>query len=289
LFLSYEPNQAAGDLMTEVYFDDFQVTHVKSPVIQTDDYYPFGLTYNSFQREKSIANHWKFQGQEYFDELNLGWNSFKWRNQMPEIGRFFNIDPIAEDYYYNSPYAFSENKVVAHREIEGLESQSIHREIQKAEVMWNNFVDKVDQTLDSFIDAVTPDKQIGKTDIEKKNSQAIPVKEDQKDGGVSKTDVPSDVDGVTGPQFNPDATVKGKGGEDIMMHENGQKRVENPDKVPENVTRDTVGVTGNVDENGNTYNSYYIIQNGQDTIDQRGYVPSNMMPKSTVPAQPLKK
>src|SRR5690606_3338510 len=28
----------------------------------------------------------------------------------------------AEKYYYNSPYAFSENKVVVHRELEGLES-----------------------------------------------------------------------------------------------------------------------------------------------------------------------
>jgi hypothetical protein len=30
---------------------------------------------------------------------------------------------LAEKYYYNSPYAFSENKVVAHVEVEGLESE----------------------------------------------------------------------------------------------------------------------------------------------------------------------
>jgi hypothetical protein len=28
----------------EVYFDDFKVEHVKSPVISSQDYYPFGLT-----------------------------------------------------------------------------------------------------------------------------------------------------------------------------------------------------------------------------------------------------
>src|SRR5690606_32287501 len=30
----------------EVYFDDFTVEHVQSPVVQMDDYYPFGLTFN---------------------------------------------------------------------------------------------------------------------------------------------------------------------------------------------------------------------------------------------------
>ncbi len=35
----------------EVYFDDFKVTQVKSPVVQTDDYYLFGLRYNSYSRK----------------------------------------------------------------------------------------------------------------------------------------------------------------------------------------------------------------------------------------------
>jgi hypothetical protein len=34
---------------------------------------------------------------------------------------FFNVDPLAEKYLYNSPYAFSENHVTAHIELEGLE------------------------------------------------------------------------------------------------------------------------------------------------------------------------
>lgn len=108
----------------EVFFDDFEVEHIKSPVVQMDDYYPFGLTYNSYQRENSLKPWFKFQGQEHIDDLDLGWDSFKWRNHQPEIGRFFSVDPLAEKYYYNSPYAFSENKVVAHVELEGLESSS---------------------------------------------------------------------------------------------------------------------------------------------------------------------
>lgn len=40
---------------------------------------------------------------------------------MPDVGRFFNVDPLAEKYSYQSPYNFSENRVIDGRELEGLE------------------------------------------------------------------------------------------------------------------------------------------------------------------------
>ena len=39
----------------------------------------------------------------------------------PRIGRFFAVDPLAPDYPWNSPYAFSENQVIDAIELEGLE------------------------------------------------------------------------------------------------------------------------------------------------------------------------
>jgi RHS repeat-associated protein len=120
-------NVALGGAQVEVYFDDFEVEHIKSPVVSSQDYYSFGLTYNSYSRENSLSNQWKFQGQENVDELGLGWDSFKWRNHQPEIGRFFNVDPLAEKYTYNSPYAFSENHVTSHVELEGLEKSAINQ------------------------------------------------------------------------------------------------------------------------------------------------------------------
>jgi hypothetical protein len=41
---------------------------------------------------------------------------------MAEFGRWVLIDPLGEKYTYQSHYNFSENKVVAHRELEGLEA-----------------------------------------------------------------------------------------------------------------------------------------------------------------------
>ena len=39
----------------------------------------------------------------------------------PRVGRFFAVDPLFRKYPYNSPYAFSENRVIDGIELEGLE------------------------------------------------------------------------------------------------------------------------------------------------------------------------
>jgi RHS repeat-associated protein len=67
----------------------------------------------------------KFQGQELDDDLGVNYYGFKWRNHDPQIGRFIQVDPLSDKYVHNSTYAFSENKVTAHIELEGLEALSI--------------------------------------------------------------------------------------------------------------------------------------------------------------------
>lgn len=86
-----------------------------------NDYYPFGMNfvgYHSVFDALGTPYNYKFQGQELQE---TGFYSFKWRNYMPDVGRFFNIDPLAEKYPYNSTYAFQENKMGLGRELEGLE------------------------------------------------------------------------------------------------------------------------------------------------------------------------
>lgn len=51
---------------------------------------------------------------------------FKWRMDDSQTRRFWQVDPLADKYVYNSPYAFSENKVTAHVELEGLEAWSVN-------------------------------------------------------------------------------------------------------------------------------------------------------------------
>lgn len=117
-----------NDKSGKVWFDDLRIRKVGTEIIEESNYYPFGLKHKGYNNVvtsngNSSGNKIKtFQGQEINEELGLNWHSFKWRNYDASLSRFMNIDPLAEKFMYNSPYAFSENKVISHFELEGLEA-----------------------------------------------------------------------------------------------------------------------------------------------------------------------
>ncbi|QYS87876.1 hypothetical protein JJC03_13285 [Flavobacterium oreochromis] len=90
------------------------------------NYYPFGsLVPNRHGYSKDYR--YGFQGQEKDDQIKGEGNSLNYEFRMhdPRLGRFFAIDPLAPKYPHNSPYAFSENRVIDGVELEGLEWESI--------------------------------------------------------------------------------------------------------------------------------------------------------------------
>jgi RHS repeat-associated protein len=98
--------------IVDVYFDDLTITHHFSPVIQVDDYYAFGMNFNSYKRENGIGNTLLYNGKEKQDELDLGWMDYGARMYVPEIGRFFNPDPSCENYFGWTPYNYCANSPV---------------------------------------------------------------------------------------------------------------------------------------------------------------------------------
>ncbi|AMC09918.1 hypothetical protein Lupro_00995 [Lutibacter profundi] len=92
-------------------------------IVEENNYYPFGLKHKGYNNVvNGTENMYKtFQGQEINEELGLNWLSFKWRNHDPAIGRFMSVDPLAEQYSYQFPYNFAENRVIDGFELEGLE------------------------------------------------------------------------------------------------------------------------------------------------------------------------
>lgn len=59
---------------------------------------------------------------------------------MPDVGRFFNVDPLAEKYPYWTPYAFSGNRVVDARELEGLEPVEINKTTKNLVIVNQGYV-----------------------------------------------------------------------------------------------------------------------------------------------------
>jgi RHS repeat-associated protein len=68
-----------------------------------------------------------FQGQEKDDEVKGEGNSlnYKYRMHDTRVGRFFAVDPLSGQFPWNSPYAFSENRVIDGVELEGLERVTV--------------------------------------------------------------------------------------------------------------------------------------------------------------------
>jgi hypothetical protein len=88
------------------------------------DYHSFGMTMPGKSWTASGTGYrWGFQAQESDNELFGDGNAsfFKYRISDNRIGRFFALDPLAPEYPWNSPYAFSENRLIDGIELEGLE------------------------------------------------------------------------------------------------------------------------------------------------------------------------
>lgn len=62
-----------------------------------DDYHPFGLTFNPYQRENSLNQKYKFNSMEALDDLDLGWYNAFFRNYDPAIGRWLPFIPFREE------------------------------------------------------------------------------------------------------------------------------------------------------------------------------------------------
>ena len=74
-----------------------------------------------------------FQGQEKDDEIKGEGNSLNYTYRMhdPRINRFFAVDPLFKSFPWNSPYAFSENRLLDAVELEGLEAYVLNNGTQE--------------------------------------------------------------------------------------------------------------------------------------------------------------
>ena len=108
-------------------------------ILEENHYYPFGMKHINYGEEKNkyVFNpdqsplyavleatersdyQYKYNGKEYQDELGLNFYDYGARNYDPAIGRWTNVDPLAEMYPDISPYAYAANNPIMFVDYDG--------------------------------------------------------------------------------------------------------------------------------------------------------------------------
>jgi RHS repeat-associated protein len=109
-------------------YKDVSLTSTPSLQIEEENnYYPFGLKqkgYNVGTPSTNTALKYKYNGKELQDELGLGVYDYGARNYDPALGRWMNIDPLAEKSRRFSPYTYALNNPVFFIDPDGMEAMS---------------------------------------------------------------------------------------------------------------------------------------------------------------------
>ncbi|MDR6969674.1 RHS repeat-associated protein [Flavobacterium arsenatis] len=110
-------------------------------IMEESHYYPFGMKHSNYAGEKyeyvrgpggdgfvileAVERNkyqYKYNGKEFQDELSLNWYDYGARNYDAAIGRWMNIDPLAETSRRFSPYTYALNNPIRFIDPDGMEA-----------------------------------------------------------------------------------------------------------------------------------------------------------------------
>ncbi|CAD0003696.1 hypothetical protein FLAT13_01812 [Flavobacterium salmonis] len=92
---------------------------------EESNYYSFGLKQEGYNTVKiGVENKYKYNGKELQDELGLNFYDYGARNYDPALGRWMNVDPLAEVSRRWSPYNYCYNNPVINVDPDGMKPES---------------------------------------------------------------------------------------------------------------------------------------------------------------------
>ena len=90
-------------------------------ILEENNYYPFGLKHNSYNVDNFQPEYkYQYNGKELQDELGLNLYDYDNRVYDPAIGRFLQIDPLAERGSRWSPYNYCFDNPMYFRDPDGM-------------------------------------------------------------------------------------------------------------------------------------------------------------------------
>ncbi len=85
------------------------VVNASGTVIQKNHYYPFGTAFAENTTDEQKKQPYKYNGKELDQMHGLNLYDYSARYYESPVGRFTSVDPLAEKYYSESPYAYVSN------------------------------------------------------------------------------------------------------------------------------------------------------------------------------------
>ena len=112
------------DRKKQVPKNDTLLKYYEPDVATANDYYPFGMLQPG--RKYSAAGtgyRYGFNGKENDNEVKGEGNQqdYGMRIYDPRLGKFLSVDPISNEYPWNSPYSFAECDPINYVDLDGLE------------------------------------------------------------------------------------------------------------------------------------------------------------------------
>ena len=136
-------------------------------VLEENHYYPFGLKHQNYNtgrkqygkkedeittlqfpglvlptEEKPMVYKYKYNGKEWQDELGLNMYDYHARNYDPAIGRWMNLDPLAEKYTNMSLYAYVANNPLIYIDPDGKQIIILNHEDKDSREIFESIINK---------------------------------------------------------------------------------------------------------------------------------------------------